>query len=79
MKIAKIEKEGCVYLVTRTPNCIERFFGVKERVYKYKATGESYVFGGGNVYIDEKGRTLENASGYGSATREKIDRWRRSF
>lgn len=79
MKIIKIEKEINIYSVTREPNFIERLFGVKQRVDKYKSTGDTYSFGGGRVYIDQKGRRLGNTLGYGSSTREAIDCWRRSF
>ena len=79
MKITKIENEGNIYLVTREPNFIERLFGIKKRVDKYKSTGGSYTFGGGRVYVDQKGRELGNTLGYGSDTREAIDCWRRSF
>lgn len=79
MIISKIEKEGNIYLVTREPNFIERVFGVKPRVDKYKDTGNTYTFGGGHVYVDQKGNELGNGLGYGSDTREVIDCWRRRF
>ena len=79
MKITKIENEGDIYSVTRMPNFIERLFGVKERIDKYKSTGGTYALGGGRTYIDQKGRELGISLGYGSDTREAIDCWRRSF
>lgn len=79
MNISKIEEKKGVYIVTREPSFIERFFGVKKRVDKYKNTGHHYTFGGGSIYVDQEGRELGNSLGYGSSTREAIDCWRRSF
>lgn len=52
---------------------------IQYKVKKYKDTFRVYTFGGGNIYIDQKGRELGNAIGYGSSVRESIDRWRRRF
>ena len=79
MKITKIEKEGRIYSVTFKPYWLESIFGVKEQVKKYKDTGSNYTFGGGNIYVDQKGRDLGNQFGYGSYIRETIDRYRRRF
>ena len=43
MKISKIEKKDGVYFVTKTPNSIQRFFGMKEIVEKYKHNGEVFL------------------------------------
>lgn len=79
MKITKIENEGRVYSITFKPNWVEALLGIKEKIKKYKDTGATYSFGGGNVYVDQKGRELGNTIGYGSEIREAIDRHRRSF
>lgn len=75
MKISNIENEGNIYIVTFIPNMIERFFGVKEKTKRYKDTWSTYSFGGGHVYIDQKGKQLSN----GNWIAEKIDQWRRRF
>lgn len=75
MKISNIEKEANIYIVTLTPNIIERFFGVKQKTKRYKDTYDTYTFGGGHVYINEKGKQLNN----GNWIAETIDNWRRKF
>jgi len=75
MKIIKIEEQEWIYTVTFKPNFIERLFGVKEKSKKYKQTGSQYDFGGGNVYVDEKGRKLGNGNWIG----ESIDNWKHKF
>lgn len=79
MKIVKIEREGSLFTVYREPNWLESLFGCKSRVDKYKDTGYTYMFGGGNVYVNQKGIELGNSMGYGCNTREALDRFRRSF
>jgi hypothetical protein len=75
MKISKIEAEGRIYTVTFKPNCIEKLFGVKEKQKRYKDTYSTFTFGGGNVYVNEKGEQLNN----GNWVSEAIDAWRRRF
>jgi|Laugrespbdmm15sn_2_1035079.scaffolds.fasta_scaffold114307_1 hypothetical protein len=75
MKISNIEQEKNIYIVTFIPNIIERFFGVKEKTKRYKDTWDTYTFGGGHVYITEKGKQLNN----GNWIAERIDNWRRKF
>jgi hypothetical protein len=78
MKITKIEKDKDkynIYCVTLAPNFIEKFFGVKERVEKFKDTGSEYWSGGGIVYVNQDGEHLGNGSSIGEA----IDKWRRRF
>ena len=36
MKINKIEKKDGIYFVTKTPNFIQRIFGIKERIERYR-------------------------------------------
>lgn len=43
MKIQKIEKVNGIYLVTFEPNFIERIFGVKQKVEKYKHSGYRFT------------------------------------
>jgi hypothetical protein len=42
MKITKIEKKDNIYSVTKTPNLIQKIFGVKERIERYKYKGEVF-------------------------------------
>ena len=78
MKINKIQRkanEYGIYEVTLTPNWLERIFGVQERVNQYKDSDQTYWLGGGTVYVDRKGRDLDNGHWIGEA----IDRYRRSW
>jgi hypothetical protein len=78
MKINKIQRkanEYGIYEVTLTPNWLERIFNFKEKVNQYKDTGSTYTFGGGTVYVDRKGRRLDN----GHWIAEAIDRYRKSW
>ena len=74
-EIKKVEGTYLVYEVVFRPNWIEKIFGVKEKIKKFKDTGKTYVFGGQSVYIDENGDELGNYS-YIS---ESIDRWKRRW
>lgn len=78
MKIKKIETNPSLfgaYDVTLEPNWFEKLFGVKEKVFQVKDTDETYVFGGGNVYIDKEGNKLGN----GHWIAEAIDKHRRKW
>lgn len=75
MKVTKIEQDGRIYKVTLTPNLIERLFGIKTKIKEVKETWSTYSFGGGNVYVDNKGRKLGNGNWIGEA----IDNHKRSF
>ena len=79
MKVKEIELEKGsfeIYIVTLEPNWLEKLFGVKEKVVKYKETGYHYRFGGGgDVYADQNGEKLPN----GNYIAEAIDQWRRCF
>lgn len=44
MKINKIEKNGGNYHVTKTPNFIEKIFGIKEKTELYIYKGEVFVY-----------------------------------
>jgi hypothetical protein len=77
MKVTKIEQQPYspyVYEVTLTPNFIEKFFGIKEKIKRFKDTKDEYLFGGG-VYINEEGEYLGNGHWIG----EKIDKFKRKF
>ena len=74
-EIKKVEGTYLVYEVVFRPNWIEKIFGVKERVKKFKDTGSTYLFGGQSVYMDQSGNKLGNYS-YIS---ESIDRWKRRW
>jgi len=78
MKVSNIKREeeySNIYVVTLVPNWFEKLFGVKEKTKRYKDTGSIYRFGGGNVYINEKGEKLGNGSKIGNV----IDKWRNAF
>ena len=75
MKITKIEKEKGIFTVTLTPNCIEKLFGVKEKEKRFKETESNFTFGGGNVYLNEKGEKLDNGDYIGVT----LDNWQRAF
>lgn len=82
MKITNIDRDKenhNIYLVTKTPNAIERLFGYTERIEKFKDTHSTYTFGGGHVYKNQKGEKLGNHWGWGSDIREAIDQWRDSW
>lgn len=66
MKITNIEEEYFnIYIVTFKPNWFEKLLGYKEKVKRYKKTWSTYVFGGGNVYLNEEGYRLGNGNWIG--------------
>lgn len=78
MKIKEIkEKEGSIsiYVVTFKPNWLEKLFGVEEKQREYKETGENYMFGGGNVYMDKNCKVLRN----GHPISKAIDKWQKRW
>lgn len=78
MKIKEIKRKPdsfCIYQVTFTPNCLEKLFGVVEHTKEFKDADARYTYGGGNVYIDKKGKELGNRNWIGEA----IDQFRRSW
>ena len=42
MKISKIEEKDGLYYVTKTPNFIQKLFGMKEVTERYKWDGEVF-------------------------------------
>lgn len=75
MKVSKIEDIDGIYHVTITPTWIERIFGLKEKVMKFKPKGATFVFGGGEVYIRSDGEETGNGSYIGEA----LDKFRKRF
>lgn len=78
MKIKEIKRKEnsyFVYEVTFTPNQLERLFGVEEKTKEYKDIDATYIFGGGNLYIDKSGKELGNGNWIGEA----IDKFRRKW
>ena len=75
-EITKIQQDGRIYIVTSEPNFVERLFGFKTKINKYKDTGSVYNFGGGHEYVNEKGESMGNTM---SPIREALDNWRRKF
>lgn len=59
MKIGNIEKKDGIYFVTKTPNFIQRLFGVKEKVERYRYEGEVfYYFNDLKVFYDSNGKKV---------------------
>jgi hypothetical protein len=76
MKIKEIKKiEYNIYEVTFTPIWIEKLFGLEEVTKKYKSTGREWMFGGGNVYINQKGEELRNGNWVGESIDIFIRKW----
>ena len=75
MKITRIEKEGMIFTVILTPNWLEKLFGHKEKTKRFKKTLSTFYFGGGNVYVNEKGERLDNGDYIGVT----LDNWLRKF
>lgn len=75
MKITNIEQNGRIFTVTFTPNKLEKFLGVEEKIRRFKETGNYYPYGGGDVYLNEEGKKLGNGNWIG----ESIDKWKRRF
>jgi len=44
MKVSNIEKKEGLYYVTKTPNFIQRLFGVKEATERYKCNDEVFHY-----------------------------------
>ena len=76
MKITKIEQQGNIFTVTKPPNLLQRIFGLKTKVEKYKDTGSTYhYFDNIRVYVNQKGQVL----GFSHKITKAIEDWRRSF
>jgi hypothetical protein len=44
MRVTKVEHKDGIYFVTKTPNLIERLFGVKEEIERYRTDGEAFHY-----------------------------------
>lgn len=76
MKIVSIKKEDDLYVVELKPNFIQRLFGMENKINKYKRNPfETYTFGGGSVYYNQKGEELRN----NHYIQKAIDNYRRSW
>jgi hypothetical protein len=76
MKITKIEKTDDIFTVTKSPNLIQKLFGLKDKSYRYKANGNVYFyFQDVNVYVDQNGKVL----GPFNKMTTILDNWRRKF
>lgn len=76
MKITNVEeKKRCnfVYIVTLTPNWLDKLVGNKEKQCEYIDTGNNYGVSGIRIYSDKEGNLLENYHPIAIA----IDKWRR--
>lgn len=71
MKVIRINRTDNKYHVTTKPSLMGRLFGMKCKTGIYHSTMDSYMFGGGGIYIDSEG----NKTGNGSIIGEAIDGW----
>lgn len=76
MKIEKIEFiNGNQYHVTFSPYFIEKLFGVKPKIIRYRNTGDTFTFGGDRVFIREDGKRLRNGDWVGVAIDKFINKF----
>lgn len=76
MSVKEIVRLGAgKYSVLLTPNLIETVFGLKEKTVLLKRSGDTYMFGGGSVYIRKDGSELPNNHYIGVA----IDKFRKTW
>ena len=78
MKIKEISRSTDnygVFIVTFTPNWLEKLIGIKEKQEQYKDTGAAYTFGGGHVYIDKGCNELGNGHPIASAIDKFRNKW----
>lgn len=76
MKITKIEQKDNIFIVTKIPNLLERIFGFKTKVEKYKDTGDTYLYAKDTkIYVNQKGEIL----GILHKMTKVLENWRRSF
>ena len=76
MKITNIEQEENIWIVTKTPNTLQRIFGVKETKSRYKDTGSKYhYFPTVRVYLNQGGEILGGTHKITSV----LENWRRKF
>jgi hypothetical protein len=76
MKISKIEKKDGIYFVTETPNFIQRLFGVKEKIERYRHNGEVFhYFNHIKVFYHSSGEIVK----WDSETCKALNNYERSF
>ena len=77
MKITNIEQKEGLYYVTKTPNFIEKIFGVKEKTERYKhINGEVFhFFPNIKVFYKSTGETLS----WDDKTCKALNNYLRSF
>jgi len=76
MKITEIIENGNIFIITKTPNFIERLFGIKVKKKEYKDTGDVYhYFPNIHVYVNKSGKIL----GPAHKITKKLENYRRSF
>lgn len=76
MKISNIEKKEGLYYVTKTPNFIQRLFGVKEVTERYKWNGEVFhYFDHIKVFYKSDGEIL----GWSDKMCKVLNNYERSF
>lgn len=73
MKISSVTMGGDrKYIVSFTPNFLERLLGFKHKQKAFYMTDRYYTASGVTVYIDESGKKLP----YNSRITDRIDRFR---
>lgn len=75
MRITNIEYDNGVYSITFNPCFIERVFGMKEKIKKYKKRGDVFLLSGRDVIINQNGEKLRSDNVVTIA----INNWDNSF
>jgi len=77
MAVSNIKQSDNIFEVTFTPNLIERWFGFKEKIVKYKQlTDVEYInYPGRSVYIRDDGSCI----GATHHITTVLDNWKRKF
>jgi hypothetical protein len=76
MKITNITQQDNIYEVTKEPNIIEKIFGFKTRIDKYKYIGRTYQsIPSIRVYVNQNGKIL----GPVHRMTDALENWRRRF
>lgn len=62
MKINKVEKREGIFYVTKTPNFIERLFGMKEVIERYRWNNEVFMnFNDMKVFYRSDGKMVRHS------------------
>jgi len=77
MKISNITQNGFVFFVIKKPNLLQRLFGRKPQIEKYKRLPffRYIFFPECSIYINEKGEEL----GATHSMTKILDRWQKKF